>query len=71
VVVVVMVSTRVGRTWNSMVMLTMASICITLLHSCWGEKKKVDSLNYHNCSFSRLQMNLKCKVVFNINIANF
>jgi len=31
----------------------------------------MDGLNCHNCIFSKLQMNLKCKVIFNINIVNF
>jgi hypothetical protein len=31
----------------------------------------VDNLNCHNCSFFKLQMNLKCKVIFNINIVKY
>jgi hypothetical protein len=40
-------------------------------HAFMGVKAHWDYLDYHNCIFFRLLMNLNCKAIFNINIINF
>lgn len=36
-----------------------------------SQQSQMDNLDYHNHDFFELQRNLKCKVIFNINILNF